>query len=163
MDHTFSSKLVSESAQIYQLITCLKATHAAVSQNGISQILANILGERWPDLLQSIDMAHTLRRWSNRDNDETTHYVRRIVTRVVAGVQECNDHWIALVNSEFGISDHILWDNIDHGDSALFSLLIHITRQAFGTGSWMSFILLSLTQFDIYSTLPRLQQEFCAL
>lgn len=163
MDRTFSSKLVSESAQIYQLITCLKATHAAVGQNGISQILVDILGERWPDLLQSVDMTHTLRRWSNRDNDETTHYVRRIVTRVVAGVRERDDRWIALVNAEFGVPDHILRDNIDHGDSTLFSLLIHITRQSFGTGSWTSFILLSLTQFDIYSTLPGLQQEFCAL
>ena len=163
LDRTFSSKLVSESAQIYQLITCLKATHAAVGQNGISQILADILGERWPDLLQSVDMAHTLRRWSNRDNDETTHYVRRIVTRVVAGARERDDRWIALVNAEFGVPDHILRDNIDHGDSALFSLLIHITRQAFGTGSWTPFILLSLTQFDIHSTLPGLQQEFCAL
>jgi len=163
LDHTFSSTLVSESFRSSQLIICLNATHAVLGRDGVLQILCDILTERWPELLQSVEMAHTLRRWSNGADDEITHYVRRIVTRVVAGVRERDDRWISLAMAEFGVPDHVLRDNLDHGDSALFALLIHITRQAFRTGSWTPFILSSLTKFDIRNTLPELQHEFCAL
>jgi hypothetical protein len=165
LDRTASSKLVSESFRSSQLMVCLKATHVVLGRDGVLQILCDILSERWPELLQSVEMALALRRWSNiiGADDDITHYVRRIVTRVVAGVRERDDHWISLAMAEFGVPDHVLRDNLDHGDSALFALLIHITRQAFRTGSWTPFILLSLTQFDVCDTLPELQNEFCAL
>jgi len=161
LDHTFSSTLVSESFRSSQLITCLKATHAVLGRDGVLQILCDILNERWPELLHSVEMAHTLRRWSDGADDEITHYVRRIVTRVVAGVRERDDRWISLAMAEFNVPDHVL--AVRHGDSALFSLFIYITRQAFRTGSWTPFILSSLTKFDIRNTLPELQHEFCAL
>jgi hypothetical protein len=164
LDRTVSSNLVSESFRISQLMVCLKATHVVLGRDGVSHIVSGILTERWPELLQSVEMAHALRRWSNIiADDDITHYVRRIVTRVVAGARERDDRWISLAKAELGVPDHVLRDNLDHGNSALFALLIHITRQAFRTGSWTPFMLLSLTQFDICDTLPKLQHEFCAL
>ena len=160
LDRTFSSSLISEPAL---LITCLNAAYKALGADGVSQILLHILTGGWGELLQSVEMAHSLRRWSKNTNDEFTIYVRRIVTQVVAGVRERDDRWISLAKAEFGVPDSVLRDNIRHGDSALLSLLIHMTRQAFVSGSWTPFILGSLAQFDICNALPDLQHGFCAL
>ena len=164
LERTFSSGLIPETARSPQLlITCLNAAYKALGTDGVSQILFHILNGGWGELLQSVDMAHALRRWSKGTDDEIIHYVRRIVTQVIAGVRERDDSWIALAKAEFGVPDHVLRENIRHDDSALLSLLIHMTRQAFGSGSWTSFILNTLIQFDMCNTVPELQHEFCAL
>ena len=69
------------------------------------------------------------------------------------GVRERDNRWISLTRDEFGIPDRELRDNIAHGDSALLSLLIYKTREAFRSGSWTPFILATLTQFDMSNTL----------
>ena len=166
LERTFSSGLISEPAKTTQLlITCLNAAYKALGTDGVSQILFHILngGSQWGELLQSAEMAHSLRRWSKNTDDDITHYVRRIVTQVIAGVRERDDRWISLAKAEFGVPDRMLRDNIRHGDSALLSLLIHMTREAFHSGSWTPFVLNTLTQFDICNTLPELQHEFCSL
>ena len=166
LERTFSSDLISEPARSTQLlITCLNAAFKALDTDSVSQILFHILngGSQWGELLQSVEMAHSLRRWGKSTNDEIPHYVRRIVTQVIAGVRERDDRWISLAKAEFGVPDSVLRDKIHHGDSALLSLLIHMTRQAFRTGSWTPFILATLTQFDMSTTLPELQHEFCSL
>ena len=164
LDRNFSSGLVSEPARSTQLlITCLNAAYKALGPDGVSEILFRILNGDWVELLQSVEVAYSLRRWSKSTNDEIAHYVRRIVTRVVAGVRERDDRWISLAKAEFGVPDPVLRDHIGHGDSALLCLLIHMTRQAFRSGSWTPFILESLAQFDIRNTVPELQHGFCAL
>ena len=164
LDRNFSSGLVPEPARSTQLlITCLNAAYKALGPDGVSEILFRILNGDWVELLQSVEVAYSLRRWSKSTNDEFTHYVRRIVIRVVAGVRERDDRWISLAKAEFGVPDSVLRDHISHDDSAPLCLLIHMTRQAFRSGSWTLFILESLSQFDIRNTLPELQHEFCAL
>ena len=166
LERTFSSGLISEPARSAQLlVTCLNTAYKAFDTDGVSQILFHILngGSQWAELLQSVEMAHSLRRWSKGTNDEITHYVRRIVTQVVVGVRERDVRWISLTKDEFGVPDSVLRDNIQHGDSALLSVLIHVTRQAFRSRSWTPFILKTLTQFDMCNTLPDLQHEFCSL
>ena len=166
LDRTFSTSSIPESVKSDQLIVCLNATHAVLDSDGVSQILLNILnGERWPELSQSVEMAHSLRRWSKSTDDKFASFVRRIVTQVIADVQERDEFWIALTKAEFGVPDHVLRDNIRHGDSdsTSLSLLIHVTRQALSSGSWTPFTLFSLTQFDIRDTRPELQHEFCDL
>jgi len=163
LDPTFSSTSVPEAIRNSQLITCLNATHAVLGTDEVSQILCDIFNGRWPELLQSVEMAHSLRRWGNSADKRLNHFVRKIVTHVVAGVQERDDQWISLAMAEFGVQDHVLRDNIEHGDSALLSLLIHITRQAFYCGSWTPFTLASFAQFEIRNTRPELQHEFCSL
>ena len=165
-DRTFSSGLLSEPDRSIQLlITCLNAAYKALGTDGVPQILFNILNgdNQWGELLQSVEMAHSLRHWSKNTDDQITHYVRRIVTRVIVGVRERDERWISLAKTEFGVPDNVLWENIRHDNSAPLSLLIYVTRQAFRTGSWTPFVLNTLTQFDMCNTIPELQQEFCAL
>jgi hypothetical protein len=163
LETSFSSNLVTEPVRSSRLITCLNATHAVLGTDGVSQILYDILNGRWPELLQSVETAHSLRRWGNNTDKRSTDYVRRIVTHVVFGVQKRDAGWIALAKAEFGIQDHVLPDIIEYGDSALFSLFIHITRQAFHYGSSTPFILASFSRLEIRNTRPELQHEFCSL
>jgi len=166
LDRTLSSNLVPESVKSSQLIICLNAAHEVLGPDGVSQILYDILNGRWRELLQSVEMAHSLKRWSESTNEKSTHYahfVLRIVIQVVVGVRERNDHWISLVVDEFGVPGQVLRANMNQGDSLSLSLLIHITRRAIRSGSWTPFILSSLTNFDIGNTLPELQRDFCSL
>ena len=164
LDRTFSSSLISESARSTQLlITCLNAAYKALGTDGVSLILFRILDGGWGEPLQSVEMAHSLRRWSKSTNDEITHHVRRIVIQVIAGARERDERWISLAKAEFGVPDQVLRDNIRRGDSAPFSLLIHMSRQAFRTSSWTPFVLTTLTQFDVRNTIPELRHEFCSL
>ena len=163
LDRTFLSSSMSVKSD--QLIICLSATYAVLGPDGVSQILRDILSGRWRELLQSIEMAQSLWRWGNttKCGSQFTHDVRRIVTQVVVGVRGRDNRWISLTKDEFGVSDRVLRDNIAHGDSALLSLLIHLTRKAFHSNSWTPFVLNTLTQFDMCNTLPELQHEFCSL
>ena len=166
LDRTLSSSLVPESLKSSQLIICLNAAHEVLGSDGVSQILYDILNGRWRELLQSVEMAHSLKQWSESTKEKSTHYahfVLRIVIQVVVGARERNDHWISLVVHEFGVPDQVLRANINQGDSLSLNLLIHITRRAIRSGSWTPFILSSLTNFDICNTLPELQRDFCSL
>ena len=176
LERTSSSGLISEPARSTQLIiTCLNATYKVLDIDEVTQILVHILNGhgQWGKLLQSVEMAHSLRGWGKSKgktrsaHDKIIRYIRRIVTQVVAGVRlgERGGRWISLAKAkaEFGIPDNVLWDNIAHGDSALLSFLVHLTREAFHSGSWTPFVLNTLTQFDVCNTLPELQREFCSL
>ena len=163
LDRTFSSSLISESVRTGRLITSLNAAHAALGFDGVSQILSDISCWRWPELLQSAEMGHSLRRWSNTNAERFTWNVRRIMAQIIVGVRERDDRWFSLVKAEYGMAEHVLRDYVGHGDSVLLSILIHMTRQAFHTGSWMPWVLSSLSEFSIHDTLPGLQHAFCAL
>jgi hypothetical protein len=159
LDRTLS---VAESARGGRLVTCLDAAYAALGCDRVSLILWEILNGRWPELLQSVEIGHSLRRWSNAADERFTPDVRRIVAQIVIGVRERNDRWISLVRAEFEVPDRDLRRYIADRDSVLLSILIHVTRQALHTGSWTP-VLSSLSEFSIHNALPRLQQAFCAL
>ena len=163
MDRTFSSSSVTDSLRGGRLVICLGASHAASGFDGVSQILWYILSGRWPELLQSVEVGHSLHCWGNNNDERFTPDVRRIVAQIVVGVRERNDRWISLIEAEYGIEGHVLREYIDHGDSVLLSILIHTTRQAFHSGSWTPWILSSLSEFNIRDTSPELRHAFCAL
>ncbi len=163
LDRTFLFNSLTESVRSGRLVVCLNAAYAALCRDDVSQILLDIRNGRWPELLQSVEMGHSLRRWSNCNNEHFLPYVQRIVAQIVPGIRERDDRWISLIIAEYGIEDRDLQDYIGHGDSVLLSILIHMTRQAFHTGSWTPWILWSLSKFDIRDTLPELQHAFCAL
>jgi hypothetical protein len=160
---TFSISSVSESLRSDRLVICLNAAHAALGSDGVSQIIQDILSGRWPELLQSVEMGHSLRRWSSTNDERFTPSVRRIVAQIVVCVRERDNRWIALVKAEYGMAEHVLREHIGHGDSVLLSILIHVIYQAFYTGPWTPWILLSLSKFTILDTSPELQHAFCAL
>ena len=163
MDRTFSSSSVSDSLRGGRLVICLGAAYAASSFDGVSQILWYILSGRWPELLQSVEVGHSLHFWGNSNDERFTPDVRRIVAQIVVGVRERNDRWISLIEAEYGIEGHFLREYVGHGDSVLLSILIHTTRQAFHSGSWTPWILSSLSEFNIRDTSPELRHAFCAL
>ena len=161
LDRTFSSSLVTESVRSDRLVICLNASHAALGSESVSHILQDILSGRWPEMLQSIEMGHSLRRW--RSGNWFNPNVRRIVAQIVVGVRERDNRWFSLVKAEYGIAGHVLRKYIDHGDSDLLFILIQMTRQTFHTGFWTPWILSSLSEFNIRDTSPELQHTFCAL
>lgn len=163
LDRTFSFNSVTELVRSGRLVICLNAAHAALGVNGISQIFTDISSGRWPELLQSVEIGHSLRRWSNSSDSQVTWDVRRIVARIIVSVREHDDRWISLAKAEYGIADHVLREYVGDGDSVLLSILIHMTREAFRTRSWSPWILSSLAEFSIRDTCPELQHEFCAL
>ena len=163
LDRTFSFNSVTEVARGGRLVICLNAAHAALGVHGISQIFTDIFSERWPELLQSVEIGHSLLRRINCSNKQVTWDVRRTVARIIVGVRERDDHWISLAKAEYGVAGHVLREYIGHGDSVLLSILIHMTRQAFHTRSWTPWILSSLAEFNIRDTFPEFQHAFCAL
>jgi hypothetical protein len=163
LDHTFSSSSVTKSARSDRLIICLNAAHAALGFDSVSQILLDVRSRRWPALLQSVELGHSLRHWNNSKDERFTLDVRRIVAQIVVGVRERDDRWISLVEGEYGIAENVLREYIGHGDSELLFILIHTARQTFHTGSWTPWILSSLSDFTIRDTSPELQHAFCML
>jgi hypothetical protein len=163
LDRSFSIGSVTESLRNGRFIVCLNAAHAALGSEDVFQILWDILSGRWPELLRSLEMGHSLQRWGISNDERFTLDVRRIVAKIVVGVRERDDRWISLVKAEYDIEERVLRDYIGHGDNVLFSILLHMTRQALHTGSWTPWILSSLSEFNVRDTLPVLQHDFCAL
>jgi hypothetical protein len=163
LDRTFSFNSVAELVRGGRLVVCLNAAHAVLGVNGISQIFTDIFSRRWPELLQSVEIGHSLRHWNNGRDKRVTWDLRRIVAHIIVGVRDRDDRWISLAKAEYGIAGHVLREYIGHGDSVLLSILIHMTREAFHTRSWTPWILSSLAEFSIRDTFPELQHSFCAL
>jgi hypothetical protein len=169
LDCTFSLSSIAESVRSDRLAICLNAAHAALgseSSDAVSQILQDIRSGRWPELLQSVEIGHSLRRWRNSNDKKFTNFnenVRRIVAQIVVGVRERDSRWLSLVKAEYGIAEPALRKYSGHGDSVLLSILIHMTRQAFHTRSLTPWLLSSLSEFNIHDTSPELQHAFCAL
>lgn len=131
--------------------------------DGVCNIFCDIVSGRYP-ALESVEMANSIRRWRNSGHDQFPPFIRRIVADVVVGTRERDEHWISLTKAEYDVPDHVLRDNINHGDdNVLLALLIHLTRRAVRTGSWTPFILARLTQIDICNTRPVLRFDFCSL
>ena len=163
LDRTVSLTSLSESARSGRLVICLNAARAALGFDGVSQILWDVLNGRWSELVHSVDMVQSLRQWSNKSDRQFISYVQRIVAQVVVEVRDRDERWISLVKAEFAVPDRVLRRYIPHGDSVLLAILIHMTRQAFQTGSWTEWVLLSFSGFDMDDTILGLQHDFCDL
>lgn len=164
LDRTFSSESISESTKISRLIICLNAARAALGPITVGRTLSNIFHGRWREAPQSIKMGITLRRWCNSSDEWIALAARNIVAGIIA-VQRRDERWIALVKDQFTLSDRVLRDTIPYGDSVLLVILLHVTRNLFHSvlPRWDTNILRVLSQFDIRTTLPYLQHDFCSL
>jgi len=60
LNRTFHSNMVVERVRYSRLIVCLGASHAVFGPKETSRMLDDILNGRWPNLLQSIEMGHSL-------------------------------------------------------------------------------------------------------
>ena len=164
LDQTFSFAPVPESVGIHRLISCLNAAHAALPPDITLQILDDILQGRWTEALQSVEIGHSLRRWSLLKNNSIGLKVRRIIACIIACARGRDERWIMLIKDEFGVQDHVLRDYVAHGNSPLLAILIHVIRQSLvGHQRSQPEVLRSLSEFDIIDALPGLQDNFCAL
>ena len=161
LSRTFSSRLVSESARVSRLITCLNAAHAALGPNAVSGILDNIFNGHWDGALQFVEIGHALRLWGHRRDHDLI--VQRTIAHIIPRARERDDRWTTLVKEEFGVPDDVFRDGHANGDSVLLLILIHISRRTIRVGSWTFGILSSLSEFNIRNALPGLQHKFCLL
>jgi hypothetical protein len=97
LDSTFRSTTVPKSVNISRLIICLDASRAALGSNGPSWILSNILNGKWPELLRSVEMGHSLTSWVH--NNEENDLYGRIVSRIVASAERRSDRSLTLAGN----------------------------------------------------------------
>ena len=164
LDRAFLTDSFSESVGSRRLVICLNATRGALGLDGVSRILKEILNRRWNEPLRSVEVGLSLRRWGN-DFTQFSSSLRRIVARIVSRVRERDDRWVTIVKDEFDIPERVLRENLAHGDSALLSILIHLTRRLFHSHppSGDFDVLQEFSHIDIRSTLPGLRHDFCTL
>ena len=162
LDCTFRSGKVVESVKISRLIICLDASRATLGPDGPSWILGSILNGNWPELLQSVELGHTLTRWVYGNDKENVLYLRSIVSHIVSGAEKRDDRWLALAADQPGMSEDLLRHYLAHGNSVLLANLINITRLTFRSHvpNWFHAL---PSKCDVLNTLPSLQHDFCAL
>lgn len=170
MCNTLSSNTVPESVKRRRVEICSKMVEvASLSIN--RWIFDRILYKDWGGLLNSVDFGLFLRRITYGDAF-SAYYSQCVTSVIVATVQERDGRWFELAMCQLGVSEAILREYLDHGDSLLLAICIAICRRTMGAYSehgWnrdvysQSKTLKSLTKFDIRHTLPELQYEFCSL
>jgi hypothetical protein len=164
LDRTFQATTIAESVKTSRLLICLNASRVALGSKVTSEILSDILNERWPELLQSVDLGHSLRSWSN-DNDDEDHvrYARCITSRIIASTEKHDDRWSTLVKDELDISDDLLRDYLAQSDNVLLANFNNITRQILHSHHPYWNVSSLLSKCDILRVLPSLQHDFCDL
>jgi hypothetical protein len=159
IDRTFQSTTIDESVKSSRLLSSLNASRAVLGPQVTSQILLDILNGGCPKLLQSVEAGHSLRSWRNDCNKEHVPLVGRIVSRIIANIDDRDDRWSALVVDELGISADLPQDY----DNVLLANFNNITRGIFHFRYtyWNPSSLLA--RCDASRTLPTLQHDFCDL
>ena len=114
LDSTFRSTKLAESVKIHRLIIGLNASHAALGPDGPSWILRAILNRKWSELLQSVELGHTLRSWVHGNDGKNVLYIRSIVSHIVASAEKRDDRWRALAASHQAVEDASLVNIYSH-------------------------------------------------
>ncbi len=92
-----------------------------------------------------------------------------MVSSTVARAQRNNDRWFTLASNGLRVPKSVLQDYAAQGDSLSLTILIRVTRQHFPLfckckQSWQhkfSFLLETVSKFNVRDTSPELQHEFC--
>ena len=164
LDRTLLSNSVHEEVKIRRLVICMNAANAICVPYDIYGILSHLSRLRFDQAPQSIQAAQILARWCTSSEDYVSRCARQTVASIVLSVRERDERWIALVKDQFGLPEHVLRDNIAHGDnSVLLSILTHVARGVIRSESSNPEVLWSLAKFDVHNTQPGLQNEFCDL
>jgi hypothetical protein len=173
LERTWSSNLLSDEDRMRRLAVCAKVADA-VGLPGVSTATLNYIFP-WDSyqVLRTVEMGQSLRSRGNTDQEVFGLCARSIVAGIISEVQGSDDHWIALAADQLDKPESAIRAYLEDGnDNVLLANLIHIARQIFdfSLGDNLSremayastFVLRSLTHFDIRSTLPELQDDFRA-
>jgi Family of unknown function (DUF6535) len=167
LNHTWPSNSRSKETR---LIICMEAINALDPKHlplGFLHELCKQGTDR--KFLQSVQFGHSLKSWACSTDIHTPLFPRGIIAGVIAGAHERDSQWVALVKDHLSISDDVLRDYLEYGDSVLLANWIHITRQWYHSHQlwWgpqaLELIQPTISKFDIEGTLPQLQHNFCAL
>lgn len=102
--------------------------------------------------------------WYASSDSVASGLVQYTVAKILPYVWECDAYWISLAEDVFGLLECILCCHIAHGDdSVLLYIFLHVSCQVIHTEHQKWELLLSISKFDIWNTLPGLQNEFCNL
>ena len=161
---TLSSNLVSESVVNHRLEVYLNSNSATFKPDEVSRTVSHIFVGHFGQLPQSIETARVLAHWYAANNEDIASVSRCLLARILQTIQERDDRWIALARDHLSFSEHVLRGNIACVDDSLkFCILIHMTRHTICTQLRNRSLLSSLSQFGVHNTVPKLQNEFCAL
>lgn len=170
MCNTLSSTLISEPVKRRRTEICGKAAEAAsLSINRRS--FDRILYKDWSGLLDSVEFGLFLRK-TVYDDPFNAYYSQCVISVIVATARERDARWFNLAIDHLGVSESVLQDYLDHGDSLLLADCMSVCRRtmrAYSKHGWhrdvysQSKTLESLSKLDIKHTLPELQHDFCSL
>ena len=162
LDRTLSSNSVIGLVKRHRLDISLNTINMLGVSSALS-ILEDILIKYWHQLPQTFAIEDTLARWCNSNDRHTAEYAQVVVGRALTTARERNDRLVGLAVRVYGLSERDIRDYITHGDdSALFAILIQITRKVFRSGlRWT--ILRPFTEFNKGNTFTGLQHDFCTL
>jgi hypothetical protein len=168
---TLTSDLVSESVKRARLVICVTAVEAAHFYFTARWMLRGIFEWGVSGVLRSVEMGQALKNRGYRSKQDYDLCAQGIVAGIIASVTEHDARWIALSVDQLGVSETVLQHYLAHGDSVLLANLIHITRLFFRfylegdqhMAFALSYILPSISAFDVQNTLPRLQHDFCTM
>ena len=167
LGRTLSSKSIKPSVKLHRLDIFVDTVNLISEDSTLILAILDTIS-LWDLEPQTIEVAHTLARWyTSAGNDQrTAQYARCIVSRVLATVpvQERDDRWVEFAARISGLPELDLRDNITHSrDNLLLSTLISLCRQADHPNEWKLLKGFTRLTFDIRVTLPKLQNDFCAL
>jgi hypothetical protein len=148
-----------------RLVACVNVADSVRLPSVTSSILDEIFPRDRDGPLPSVEMGHSLR---DGKQQEIGLCAQSIVAGIISNVQESNDSWVSLAADQLGKSEDVILGYLGRGtDNVMLANLTHITRQIFDSSKDMalasSFILPSLSNFDVRNTLPELQRDFLAL
>jgi hypothetical protein len=156
--------------KIQRVITCMEFADAICLSDVVSSIFEALFSGGHHQLLASVEMGRSLRSRSNK----ISLCAQSVVAGIISNVQPGDHHLIALTADQLGKSDDVIWSYIKHREeNLLLTNLTYITRRIFESSSGdsqdrdmadaSSFILPTISNFDIQNTLPELQYDFCVL
>jgi Family of unknown function (DUF6535) len=171
LERTWSSNFVSDSDKMQRFVVCVKVVDAGCLSDATLSILKDIFPWDRHRLLRSVELGQLLRRPSSTTQQEIGLCAQSIIAGIISNVQRGNDRWIALAADQLGKSERVIRGYLEHGDdSVLLANLIYITRQIFHSlednrdmADVSSYVLPTLSNFDIRNTLPGLQHDFLTL
>jgi len=171
LERTWTSNLVSETTKIRRLVICIRAVDVAYLSHAAYAILDVLFLGNWSTLSRFVELGHSLISWGNNDDRETTLFAQGIISCSIANVLERNERWFSLTMDHLGISEHVLRDYLDHGNSVSLANMIHFTHyfvRNFPEANWegfpISYILRQLKPYDnVQNSLPGLRHDFCGL
>ena len=168
LDRTFSSNFLPKPVKNRRAIICEKAVDSKHMPN--ASILHAILFSYQHSGPVAKEIADVLTDWGNDMDEERIFHAQIAISRIIASRQPFDESWYILASNELGLPETSIRDYAAQGDSLSLLILIHLVRQQFThfwKSSWDEYkfqsVLATASNFDIKNTLPRLQDEFCAL